>query len=219
MDIRIITPDSDEWPVGLNDLPDTPEKLWAIGKPIVNAPSLSVIGARAATSYGEHVTAQLVGDLGPSVTIVSGMAYGIDAAAHRAALSQGGTTIAYLAAGVDRAYPAGHSDLHRRIIEGGTVLSEYEPGSTPTRYRFLERNRLIAAHAQGMVVVEAGFRSGSLNAAEQARGLARPVGAVPGPVTSPASAGCHRLIDKHGAYLITSADDVRAMIRGGLRDA
>lgn len=220
MDIRIITPDSDEWPTGLNDLADPPEQLWAIGRPIDNfAPSLAVVGARAATAYGEHVTGTLVEDLGPGVTIISGTAYGIDGAAHRAALAQGGPTIAYLAGRVDRPYPAGHRHLISRIADYGTVLSENEPGSAPTKYAFLQRNRLIAAHAQGMVVVEAGWRSGSLNAAGHAASLRRPVGAVPGPITSAASAGCHRLIRESGAHIITSADDIRTMMENRPADA
>jgi DNA processing protein len=216
-EIRVITPDSDEWPRGLHDLGVAmPEQLWAVGKPIDNdAPTFAVVGARASTSYGEYATGDLVAGLGVGVHIVSGAAYGIDGVAHRIALSQGGTTIAYLAGGVDRPYPAGHRDLLGRIAENGTVLSEVEPGGTPTKWRFLQRNRLIAAHAQGMVVVEAGWRSGSLNAAGHALGLGRPLGAVPGPITSVASAGCHRLITE-GATLITSADDIRGMMRPNL---
>lgn len=209
-EIRIITPDSDEWPSGLRDLPDMPEQLWVRGLPLIDSPSLAVVGARASTSYGEHVTAQLVDDL-RGITIVSGAAYGIDGAAHRAALARGGRTVAYLAGGVDRPYPAGHRDLIDRIAQSGSIVSEVEPGSPPTKWRFLQRNRLIAAHAQALVVVEAGFRSGSLNAAANARTLGRPVGAVPGPVTSAASAGCHRLISE-GATIITSSDDIRRMV-------
>lgn len=216
MNIRVITPDSDEWPVGLNDLPDTPEQLWAIGQPLTGAPSMAIVGARAATSYGDHTAMTIAEDLAQSgVTIVSGAAYGIDGAAHRAALSQGGATIAYLAGGVDRPYPAGHSVLIARIAQHGTILSEVAPGQPPTRWRFLQRNRLIAAHAQGLVVVEAGFRSGSLNAASHAKSAGRPVGAVPGPVTSATSAGCHLLIREHGATLIREAQDVRDMVGEG----
>lgn len=214
-EVRIITPADAEWPAGLHSLNENmPAMLWAVGKPLVNSPSIAIVGARAATSYGEHITHEMTADLvGSGVTIISGAAYGIDGAAHRAALTAGGTTIAYLAGGVDRPYPLGHSDLINRIKENGTVLSEVAPGEAPTKYRFLARNRLIAAHAQGMVVVEAGWRSGSINAAGHARHLHRPLMAVPGPVTSAASAGCHRLIQE-GASLVTSADDVRTIMNG-----
>lgn len=213
-----LLPTDPEWPTGLWHLGTAmPEKLYGIGAPLSNEePSLAVVGARAATGYGDHFTRQMVSDLGPKVTIVSGGAYGIDGAAHRQAVSQGGTTIAYMAGGADRVYPAGHTQLFEDILaHGGTILSEREPGATPDRWSFLQRNRLIAAHAQGVVVVEAGFRSGSLNAARHARDLGRPLGAVPGPTTSAASAGCHVLI-REGATLIRSADDVRDMIRPSL---
>lgn len=216
-EIRVIRPGDPEWPIGLLSLGENmPEQLWAIGKPLVQEVSLAIVGARASTSYGNHVTHELVNGLGPDVTIVSGAAYGIDAEAHRSALSQGGTTIAYLAGGVDRPYPAGHRDLIGRIAENGTILSEAAPGEAPTKWRFLQRNRLIAAHSQGMVVVEAGWRSGSLNAAAHATDLGRPLMAVPGPITSVASAGCHRLIAERTASLVTSAEDIRHIMRGAL---
>lgn len=212
--IRVITPDSKEWPVGFYALPeaDRPEQLWAIGQPLTQRPSVAIVGARAATSYGEHVTHELINGLADNVSIVSGAAYGIDAAAHHSALARGLNTVAYLAGGVDRPYPLGNAHLIQRITEHGTVLSESAPGEAPTKWKFLRRNRLIAAHAWAMVVVEAGFRSGSLNAAGHAHALDRPLGAVPGPITSVASAGCHRLIAERTARIITSGEDVVALM-------
>ena len=144
-------------------------------------------------------------------TIVSGAAYGIDGMAHRAALASAGRTVAYLAGGVDRFYPSGHDALLTRIVETGAVVSELPCGSAPTKWRFLMRNRLIAASTKATLVVEAGWRSGSLNVAGYATSLNRPVGAVPGPVTTAASAGCHRLMREFGATVITSADEAAAL--------
>ena len=140
--------------------------------------------------------------------IVSGGAYGIDAAAHRATLASGGVTVAFLAGGADRLYPAGNSELLRRIASEGVVAAELPPGSAPTRWRFLMRNRLIAAAASATVVVEAGHRSGSLNTAGHAAHMGRPLGAVPGSVLSPASAGCHRLIREYAATCVTTPDEM-----------
>lgn len=140
--------------------------------------------------------------------IVSGAAYGIDGMAHRAALASGGRTIAFLAGGPDRFYPSGHDALLTRIVETGLVVSELPCGQPPTRWRFLQRNRLIAAASLATVVMEAGWRSGSLNTASHAGVVGRPIGAVPGPVTSAASAGCHQLIRAGKAELVTNADEM-----------
>lgn len=218
--VRLVTPDDDAWPRPLADLGDhAPLCLWVRGDTTVlgdDAPGAAIVGARAATGYGEHVTAELSAQLAADgVVIVSGGAYGIDGAAHRAALTTGGRTIAYLAGGVDRFYPAGHERLLSAITEGGgAVVSEVPCGTSPTKWRFLQRNRLIAAHATATVVVEAGWRSGSLNTAGHAAALGRPLGAVPGPVTSAASAGCHRLIREYDARCVTSAADVRELLGG-----
>ena len=171
---------------------------------------IALVGARAATGYGEHITFEAASGLvDRGFTIVSGAAYGVDGAAHRAALGSGGGTVAYLAGGVDRPYPAGHDGLIRRIIEeGGAVLSESPCGSTPSKWRFLQRNRLIAAASAATVVLEAGSRSGSINTAGHAASLGRALGAVPGPVTSPASAGCHRLIREYAATCVTNAEQM-----------
>ena len=140
--------------------------------------------------------------------IVSGAAYGIDGMAHRAALASHGMTVAFLAGGVDRFYPSGHDALLGRIVDHGMVISELPCGSQPTRWRFLQRNRLIAAASLATIVIEAGWRSGSLNTAHHALSLSRPVGAVPGPVTSAASAGCHKLIRESLVTCVTSVDEM-----------
>jgi DNA processing protein len=209
---RVLIPGDAEWPRGVDDLgPGTPFCLWVRGPGDLAALSrraVSVVGARAATRYGERVAADLAaGCAERGVTVVSGAAYGIDGAAHRAALTGGGLTVAVLAGGADRAYPLGHEDLIDRIAETGCVLSEVPPGSSPTRWRFLERNRIIAALSGVTVVVEAGHRSGSLGTAGRATGLGRTVAAVPGPVTSPMSYGTHRLL-REGAVCVTDAAEV-----------
>jgi DNA processing protein len=134
--------------------------------------------------------------------------------AHRAALASGGGTVAFLAGGVDRFYPSGHDSLLRRIEASGVVASELPCGASPTRWRFLQRNRLIAAASRATVVIEAGNRSGSLNTAGHAAAIGRPLGAVPGPVTSAASAGCHRLIREYDAICVTSADEMAELVVG-----
>jgi DNA processing protein len=172
-----------------------------------------MVGARAATGYGAHIAGEIAADLGErGWAIVSGGAYGIDAAAHRGALATGAVTIAVLACGVDYAYPAGHAGLFAEIAAHGLVLSEWPPGRHPARLRFLVRNRTIAALACGTVIVEAGERSGALNTARHAAQLGRPLMAVPGPVTSAQSAGCHRIIREWGATCVTRADDIIEML-------
>jgi len=207
---QLITPEHPHWPTRLDDLGTlAPIALWVRGNTemLVDEKTTAMVGARAATGYGEHVTMELAAGLSDrGHTIASGAAYGIDGMAHRATLASRGRTIAYLAGGVDRFYPSGHDALLTRIVERGAVVSELPCGSAPTRWRFLNRNRLIAANSNATLVVEAGFRSGSLNTAAHATNLGRPVGAVPGPITSAASAGCHRLISE-GAMIVTSADE------------
>lgn len=216
VDARLLLPGDAEWPGVLDDLEDhAPAVLWVRGDPAhLTAPArVSIVGARAATAYGDSVAAELAGDLAASGTvIVSGGAYGIDGAAHRAALGAGGGTVAFLAGGVDRAYPAGHQELFERIRSSGAVVSELPCGAAPTKFRFLSRNRLIAALGAATVVVEAGWRSGSLNTAGHASALGRPLGAVPGPVTSAASAGCHRLLREYDAQCVTNAAEVRELM-------
>lgn len=223
---RLITPQDEEWP-GLafasfagspvRDKPEgrAPMALWVIG-PLrldeVAERAAAIVGTRAATAYGQHVAADLSAGLAEhEVSVVSGGAYGIDGAAHRAALAAEGATVAVLAGGVDVLYPAGHSALLHRIGNNGLLVSEYPPGVRPARHRFLTRNRLVAALAGTTVVVEAGIRSGAASTAAWARALGRVVCAVPGPVTSSASTGCHALL-RSGAELITRADEVREII-------
>ena len=172
----------------------------------------AIVGTRAATAYGEHVAADLAAGLAErDVAVVSGGAYGIDGAAHRAALAADGLTVAVLAGGIDVPYPAGHAALLRRIREDGLLVTEYPPGMRPARHRFLTRNRLVAALAGATVVVEAGARSGAANTAAWARALGRAVCAVPGPVTSSASVGCHVLL-RAEANLVTRAEDVVELV-------
>jgi DNA processing protein len=164
---------------------------------------------------GEHVTMEAsAGLVDRGFAIISGAAYGIDGMAHRAALASSGQTVAILAGGVDRFYPSGHDALLARIVESGAVVSELPCGSPPTKWRFLQRNRLIAAASQATIVLEAGWRSGSLNTAGHAASLGRPIGAMPGPVTSAASAGCHRLIREYAATLVTSAGEMAELVLG-----
>lgn len=211
----LLVPGDPCWPDSLDDLgANAPTALWVRGRAelLVVEPRASLVGARASSGYGEHVAAELAGDLAATGTvIVSGGAYGIDGAAHRAALGVGGATVAFLAGGVDRAYPAGHQSLIRQIAAEGAVVSEPPCGAAPTKWRFLARNRLIAALGHATVVIEAGWRSGSLNTAGHAAALGRPLGAVPGPVTSAASAGCHRLLREYDAQCVTSAQEVREL--------
>jgi DNA processing protein len=217
LSVRILRPGHVGWPTGLDDLGvHGPIALWARGQETALsglAQSVALVGARAATGYGEHMALELSAGLcDRGYTIVSGAAYGIDGMAHRAALASGGLTVAFLAGGVDRFYPSGHDALLTRISQVGAVVSELPLGSPPTKWRFLQRNRLIAAVTLGTVVIEAGHRSGSLNTAGHAAALARPLGAVPGPVTSPASAGCHRLLREFDAVCVTSADEVVELV-------
>lgn len=212
----LLCPGDEDWPAGADDLGDhAPLLLWARGETSVLRPSasLAIVGARAATSYGVHVAGELSAELADSgVTIVSGAAYGIDGTAHRAAITTGGATVAVLAGGVDRPYPAGHASLIEKIAESGLVLAEGPCGAAPTKWRFLARNRLIAALSSATIVVEAGARSGSLNTAAHAASLGRALGAVPGAITSAASIGCHHLLREFDAECITSADDARDLL-------
>ena len=220
----VLMPGDRAWPGGADDLGShAPLVLWWTGEEralAALATSVAVVGARAATGYGEHVTAELASGLvDRGVAIVSGGAYGIDGVAHRAAMASGGRTVAFLAGGVDRLYPSGHTELFGRMRQEGAIVSELPCGASPTRWRFLLRNRLIAAVSSATVVVEAGARSGSLNTANHALALERPLGAVPGPVTSVSSSGCHRLIRVSGAVCITSPEDAVELVPGWRRIA
>lgn len=187
--------------------------------PVPPAGGVAVVGSRAATPYGVRTATELGADIARAgYTVVSGAAFGVDAAAHRGALHAADpagrcpATVAVLACGIDRSYPAAHRALIDAIALSGAVLTEYPPGSSPARYRFLVRNRLIAALAEATVVVEAGRRSGSLNTATTAANLGRQVVAVPGPVTSAMSVGCHDLIRDGRAGLVTGWRDLVGLV-------
>jgi len=195
--------------------PVPPLALWVKGPGDLAAAAVrgaAIVGSRAATSYGEHVTAELsYGLAARGFDIVSGGAYGIDAVAHRAALSAEGQTMLVSAGGLDRPYPPGNAALHERVAESGLLVTESPPGAAPHRHRFLTRNRLIASLATGTVVVEAAKRSGALNTARHCQVLGRTLMAVPGPVTSPMSAGCHMLLrgdNAERAVLVASVEHV-----------
>lgn len=215
--VTVLIPGDEDWPAGFAALEDqAPYALWVDGESsILSRPTddfVTISGARAMTSYGEHVASMLAADLAEhDRVVVAGAAYGIDGAAHRAVLASDGATVAVLASGVDRPYPSGHRELIERIAQRGAVVSEIPPGGSPTRWRFIQRSRLLAAMSSATVIVEAGVRSGSLGIAEQARNLHRPVGAVPGPITSITSAGPLRLIRDHDDTAITGGDDVLAL--------
>ena len=215
--IRLVCPGDPQWLERLDELGTVrPYALWLRGRvdlPSACRRSVSMVGSRAATGYGAHVAGEIAADLGEQGwTIVSGGAYGIDAAAHRGAQVVEAITIAVLACGVDYPYPAGHAGLFADIAAAGLVISEWPPGRHPARLRFLVRNRVIAALTCGTVVVEAGERSGALNTARHAAELGRPLMAVPGPVTSRQSAGCHRIIRDWGATCVTCAADIIEMV-------
>ncbi|MBV9449325.1 MAG: DNA-protecting protein DprA [Streptosporangiaceae bacterium] len=217
--IRLLCPGDPEWPAALDDLGDTcPYALWVRGDLNLRTcctRSVAIVGSRAASGYGAHVAGQFAADLAArGWTVTSGAAYGIDAAAHRGALTipDRGPTIAVLASGVSHPYPAGHRDLLGTIGGCGLVISEAPPDRAPTRLRFTVRNRIIADLAAGTVIVEAGLHSGTMTTARHALALGRPLMAVPGPVTSPQSAGGHHLIRTRQATCVTSAGDILGVV-------
>lgn len=225
--VRIVFPEHPEWPqerfcafaeatgMGIPAVAE-PVALWCRGNASAArllGRSVAIVGARAASSYGENVAAEMAHGMATAgFTVVSGAAYGIDGAAHRGALAAKTPTVAFLACGADLDYPAGHSRLLRTISDGGLVVSEYVPGTRPRKHRFLVRNRLIAASGLGTVVVEAGARSGASNTATTADSLGRVVMAVPGPVTSASSVGCHAMVRSGSAVLVTNSDEVTEVI-------
>jgi DNA processing protein len=226
--VRFVVPGDDEWPDRLDDLDagaDTSEPghaggspvgLWVKGTvPLAAAVqrAVAVVGARACTPYGEGVAADLASGLGDAgITVVSGGAYGIDAAAHRGALAVDGPTLAVLACGVDVPYPRGNATLFDRLARDHLLVSELPPGAHPTRSRFLTRNRLIAGLAQGVVIVEAAIRSGARNTANWAIQYGRPLMAVPGPIHSALSEAPHLMIRDQQAVLVSSAAEVLELV-------
>ncbi len=221
---RWVVPGDAEWPTALDDLEageplqemgGVPLGLWVRGPLRLDelADPVSIVGCRSATTYGTDQAAELAAGLARAgAAVVSGAAFGIDQAAHRGALAGDGRTVAVLACGVDRAYPAAHQQLLDHLADHGAIVSELAPGCAPMRPRFLSRNRVIAALGRGTVVVEAAARSGSLNTASWAARIHRPVMGVPGPVTSATSQGVHTLIRSGAATLVTGAADVLELV-------
>ena len=204
-----ITPEDALWPDPLNSLSNPPIGLVVKGDATcLSKPQLGIVGTRNPTNYGLRNAAEFAsGFVDRGWVITSGGAYGIDSAAHRGALFAEGETIAVIATGIDVNYPVGNQRLFHEISESGALVSEVMPGVTAIPSRFLTRNRLIAALSNATLVVEAAFRSGSLRTARDAAELLRPVMAIPGPINSPTSEGCHRLIGERAAEIVTSVND------------
>ena len=209
-----IIPGDQHWPLRVDELESPPIGLIVKGNVQTLAnPSLAIVGTRNPTPYGTRIAGDFAaGFVDREWDIVSGGAYGIDSAAHRGALVAEGRTIAVIASGIDLQYPAGNTRLFEEICENGAIVSEVMPGVPAMPHRFLTRNRLIAALSQATLVVEAAFRSGSLRTARDAAELMRPVMAIPGPINSPSSEGCHRLIGERAAELVTSVADAIELI-------
>jgi DNA processing protein len=214
MKVKKVTPDKHKYLQILGSLAKVPEHIFFIGTlPNRRLPSVAIVGTRKPTAYGKEVAHTLAFDLANrGVAIISGLALGIDAIAHRAALEAGGTTIAVLANSVDHIYPRTHQDLAEQIIaSGGAVLSEYEPPTDAREFHFLARNRIVSGMSDAVIIVEAAARSGTLSTAAHALEQGKEVFVVPGNITSPLSAGCNALI-KQGAHPITCAQDVLEII-------
>jgi len=207
--VRFVTPLDADWPRQVNDLIAPPIGLIVKGDiGALHISSLAIVGTRNPTSYG----ARIAGDFAAGFAdrewgIISGGAYGIDSYAHKGALIAEGVTVAVIASGIDVNYPAGNARLFTEICESGAIVTEFMPGHKALPSRFLTRNRLIAALSKATLVVEAAFRSGSLRTARDAAELFRPVMAIPGPINSPTSEGCHRLIGERAAEIVTSVAD------------
>ncbi len=210
----LITPEDEIWPNQLDELEAPPIALIVKGKlENFSTPSLAIVGTRNPTPYGIRIAGDFAaGFVDREWDIVSGGAYGIDTAAHRGALIAEGRTIAVIASGIDNPYPSGNSRLYDEICENGALVSEVALGVPALPHRFLTRNRIIAALSQSTLVVEAAFRSGSLRTARDAAQLLRPVMAIPGPINSPTSEGCHRLIGERAAEIVTSVADAHELI-------
>ena len=213
-DAVFLDPDCDAWPDSLNHLANPPIGLIVKGNvKSLKAPSLAIVGTRNPTPYGIRIAGDFAaGFVDREWAIVSGGAYGIDAAAHRGALVAEGCTIAVIASGIDSPYPSGNAKLFSEIVENGAIVSEVSMGIPALPHRFLTRNRLIAALSKSTLVVEAAFRSGSLRTARDAAELMKPVMAIPGPINSPSSEGCHRLIGERSAELVTSVADAYELL-------
>ncbi|MDE0006993.1 MAG: DNA-protecting protein DprA [Gammaproteobacteria bacterium] len=203
-----------DYPALLKEIPDPPKRLWHVGDlAAAHAPAVAIVGSRRCSRYGRDMAFGLAEQVaGRGVTVVSGLAYGVDAAAHRGALAAGGRTVAVMAGGLDRIYPAAHASLAQQIVAArGALVTEYAPDVTPRKHHFPARNRLVSGLCLGVVVVEAASRSGSLITARMALEQNREVMAVPGMATSALSKGCHRLI-RDGAALIETIEDIAGAI-------
>jgi len=211
---HFIIPGDEQWPLRVDELECPPIGLIVKGNlEILSNPSLAIVGTRNPTPYGVRIAGDFAaGFVDREWDIVSGGAYGIDSAAHRGALVAEGRTIAVIASGIDLQYPSGNTRLFEEICENGAIVTEVMPGVPALPHRFLIRNRIIAALSQATLVVEAAFRSGSLRTARDAAELMRPVMAIPGPINSPSSEGCHRLIGERAAELVTSVADAIELI-------
>lgn len=219
-----LIPGDEHWPAGIDDLEVPPLGLWYRGNLTTGIPTtdrcVTLTGSRDCTSYGAAVAGDFAHGLAQrGITVVSGLAYGVDAVSHRAALA-GGTpdampTLAVVAGGVDRFYPSGNADLGRAILPTGVILSETPAGTAPTRYRFIQRGRIMAALSGVVCIVEARYRSGALSIAHHGETIARHVAVVPGPVTSANSAGCHRLARDGSAILVTETNDLMELLTAG----
>jgi len=211
-----ITPEDNDWPISLADLATPPIGLVIAGGRSVLLKldkSISIVGSRQPTNYGLQLSYSLASQASlAQLVVVSGGAYGIDTASHQGALSVGGISIAVLAGGINRLYPLENQKLFKDITKSGLLISEVMPNTESKPYRFLIRNRLIAALSRSTVVVEAKFISGSIRTARDAAEIFRPVFAIPGPVTSPLSEGCHRLIAERVADIATSLDEILEVI-------
>ncbi len=216
---QLLVPSQQFWPTKLNDLAwAKPHCLWVRSRSDLaqlNQTAIAIVGSRVASTYGEWVTSEIVSDcVGRGLTIVSGGAYGIDAVAHRTAIAHGVFNVAFMAGGVDRLYPSGNSRIFEQLIQVGAIMAEQAPGTNPTKWRFLQRNRLIAALSDATVIVEAGSRSGALNTVSHAQHLNREIAAVPGPITSQVSRGCNRLIADGQAHLLSDPSEAASMVLG-----
>ncbi|UTT67076.1 DNA-processing protein DprA [Janibacter sp. CX7] len=212
---RVVIPGDADWPDALDHPLVSPHLLHVRGQGSLtdlSARAVAIVGSRASTGYGEAIAREIgAGAAGRGWTVVSGAAFGIDAAAHQGALAVHGPAIAVLPCGPDRVYPEGNRRLVEAVAEQGVVITELAIGTVAMRHRFLSRNRIIAALSRATLVVEAGLRSGSLNTAGWAEAMRRPVGLVPGPVTQMSSAGCHEWIQKHRGSLVTDTADLLAL--------
>lgn len=216
---QLLLPSHETWPTNVNDLEwATPHCLWVRSRADLrqlNQPAIAIVGSRVASNYGQWVTSEIVSDcVTRGLVIVSGGAYGIDAVAHRTAIAQACFNVAFMAGGVDRLYPSGNTQMFEQLIRVGAIIAEQAPGASPTKWRFLQRNRLIAALSSATVIVEAGSRSGALNTVSHAQHLDRAIAAVPGPITSQVSRGCNRLIADAQAQLLSDPSEAANLVLG-----